>query len=146
MVQTTFVASFLGGILLVAGVVILLSRGRFRYTQSLGRGDDDLSANAARALRTPVVWTVSFVILALLTGGAAVLAIGGFNVSAAVARAATALLAAVGVAVLVGYLFSGTFVLARSRGLHSAQAAAFGSWAVGLLLLIAVAVSLVGLV
>jgi hypothetical protein len=145
MAQTTLVASFLLGVVLVAGAVLLLSRGRVRYTPGYAT-DDDLATSLIRIARRPVTWTVSFVVLTLLVGGATVLAVGGYDVSPVVSDGATALLAAVGVVVLVTYVFYGTFVAARSRGLHPAQAAAFGSWAVGLLVLVAVAASLVGFV
>ncbi|WP_144901859.1 hypothetical protein [Halobellus captivus] len=145
MPQSTFVASFLLGIILVAALIGLLSRGRFRYTPSFGNGDGDLATGILTLARRPVTWTVSFLAVAMFAGIATVLAVGGFDVSPSVAGGATALLAAVGTIVLVGYVFYGTFVAARSRGLHAAQAAAFGSWAVGLLVLVAVAASLVGL-
>ena len=146
MVQTILLASFLLGVLIIAGIVALLSRGRPHYTPRVVDEDDSLAAYLGRVARRPVTWTVAFVLLTLLTAGAAVLAVGGFEVSAGVAGAATTVLAVVGAVVLVGYLFYGTFVAARSRGLHSAQAFAFGSWAVGLLVLLGVAASLLGFV
>jgi len=146
MAQTTLVASFLLGVLIVGGAVLLLSRSRFRYTPTYGDDGEDLSSRLAAVARTPVAWTVGFLVLTLLAGGATVLAVGGFDVASGVSGGATALLAAVGIAVLVGYVFYGTFAAARSRGLHAAQSVAFGSWAVGLVLLVAVAVSLLGLV
>ncbi len=145
MVQTTLLASFLFGVLIVAGVVALLSRGRPRYAPQVVK-DDGLATSLETAARQPVTWTVTFVLLTLLTAGAAVLAVGGFEVSADIAGVATVVLALIGMVVLVGYLFYGTFVAARSRGLHSAQAFAFGSWAVGLLVLLGVAASLLGFV
>lgn len=144
MAQTALVASFLLGVLLVAGGIVLLSRGRFRYSPSYANDDADFATTVVRVAQRPLTWTVSFVVLTLLAGGTTVLAVGGFDVSSGIAGGATVLLAAIGAVVLVGYLFYGTFVVARSRGLHPAQAAAFGSWAVGLLVLAVVAASLVG--
>jgi hypothetical protein len=146
MAQTTLVVSFLLGVFIVGGAVLLLSRGRFRYTPAYGADGGDLADRLAEVARTPVAWMVGFLALTLVAGAATVLAVGGYGVAAGVSGGAAALLAAVGVAVLAGYLFYGTFAAARSRGLHSAQAAAFGSWALGLVLLLAVAASLLGIV
>lgn len=146
MAQAILLASFLLGVLLVVGVIFLLSRGRYRYSPRFAKREGGPLSGLHSAVRTPVAWTVAFVLLTLLAGGATVLAVGGFGVSAGIATGAVAVLAGVGVVVLVSYVFYGTFVAARSRGLHAAQAAAFGSWAVGLLVLVAVAASLLGFV
>ncbi|MGQ4554799.1 hypothetical protein [Halobellus sp. GM3] len=144
MVQSVLLAGFVVGVAIVVGIAVAFARGRYQHTPSF-TGERATSADGVLSVaRTPAAWAVSFVFLTLLAGGATVLAVGGFGVSPGVARGASILLAAVGGAVLVGYIFYGTFVAARARGLHTAQAAAFGSWAVGLLLLVAVAASLLG--
>jgi hypothetical protein len=144
MAQPTLIVGFLVGAAIVATIVVLSTRGRYRYAPSPERDSGQSAGLLARAMRSPAVWIASFVGLTLLAGVATVLAVGGFGVSAGIAADAGVLLAAVGGLVLVAYVFYGTVAAARARGLHSAQAVAFGSWAVGLLVLVAVAVSLLG--
>ncbi|MFC6872155.1 hypothetical protein [Halobellus marinus] len=143
MAQTMLLVSFLLGIGLVVGLVVLLTRGRYHHSADLA-GSGNLAQRLGRATRKPAVWAATFVLLTLLAGGATVLAVGGYGVSTDVSAGATTLLATLGTVLVVGYVFYGTFVAARARGLHAAQAAAFGSWALGLLVLVAVAASLLG--
>jgi hypothetical protein len=144
MAQPTLLVGFLVGLALVVGIAVLSTRGRYRYKPRFYPRGERSPGILTRAARSPAVWMVSFLVLALLAGGATVLAVGGFDVSPDVAANAGVVLAGIGGTVLVGYVFYGTVAAARARGLHSAQAVAFGSWAVGLLVLVAVAVSLLG--
>ena len=62
----------------------------------------------------------------------------------ALGRGAGVVLAAGAATVLVAYLFYGTFISARGRGLSNSQAAALGSWALGLLAIAVISFKLLG--
>jgi hypothetical protein len=142
MVQTVLVGSALFGLLLV-GVAGYLSRHEWRgYSPLIQRSGR--SSMAERALSHPATWTAVF-LLAVVGFGVAVVATVSGDIGAATQQLAVLLLAAGTGLGLVFYLFYGTFVSARNRGLESSQAAALGSWAIGLLFIVVVALKLAGM-
>ena len=142
MSQPTLLAGFLVGMALIVGFAVLPARQR--RSAPAGRDTTGIASALGRQARTPAAWSVGFVLLTVVAGVATVLVVGGFGTGSGLGSASAALLAVIGAVVLGGYVFVGTFLTARSRGLYAAQAAAFGSWAVGLLVLAAVAVALIG--
>ncbi|MFB6080738.1 MAG: hypothetical protein ABEJ81_07060 [Haloferacaceae archaeon] len=146
MAQVAFLLSTLIGILLIGAVAVLIGRGSRQY--SLPRrvtGGEGESSLLARAARSQVVWTLVFVVAAIGLGGAAILFTGTVPIPDGIkAAAGGALAAGVGI-LLMFYVFYGTFASARARGLGSSQAAALGSWLVGLLFIVVVALKLLGI-
>lgn len=141
MVQTILVASVLFG-LMVVGIAAYLSSHEWRqYTPLLAPPDG--RSSLARAAESPAVWTAVFLVVVVGFGLAVVAAVSG-NVSEGAQRTAGLLLAAGTAIGLTLYLFYGTFVSARNHGLTSSQAAAVGSWAIGLLFILVVVFKLMG--
>jgi hypothetical protein len=147
MAQIAFLLSSLIGILLIGVVAALIGRGSRGYSLpervTSGEGEPSL---LVRLARSPAVWTLAFVVVTLGLAGAALAFTGVVAISPG-AEAAAGIALAVGAGLLVlFYLFYGTFASARARGLGSSQAAALGSWAIGLLFAVVIALKLLGLV
>lgn len=88
------------------------------------------------------VWVLLFVVAALAVGGGATLfASGGAFPAELVATGGIVLAVALAVAFLF-YLFYGTFAAAKSRGFQRAAAVMAGSWVLGLLVVVAIALKL----
>lgn len=134
MVAFTYLASaLLTGLLLVA-IVAAVVRARQWRSYSAGWGGDsgrDRGAAIAELARTPLAWTVAFLVL-LGVVGAGTLAFVIGSIPAGVSRAAGMALAAVVAAGLCGYLFWGVHHATRNRGFKRAQAAAVGVWTLAL--------------
>jgi hypothetical protein len=147
MAQTTFVVSFLFGLALVATLGYVSARGWRRYSPPEGRSNGSSAATtAARVAQTPAAWVVAFLVAVLGFGGAAVAFVGGGGLPDGAERVATLFLFGATALVAVFYAFYGTFVSARGRGLKNSQAAALGSWVVGLLFVAAVVLKLAAVV
>jgi hypothetical protein len=142
MVQTVLVGSLLFGLLLVGIAAYLSGHGWRRYAPLLERTDG--RSDLRRALDSPVVWTLAFLAVAVAAGVAVVAFVAG-EVSQGIQQMAGVFLVAGTVIGLTLYLFYGTFVSARNRGLKSSQAAAMGSWAIGLLFIVVVVLKLMGM-
>ncbi|WP_380678668.1 hypothetical protein [Salinigranum sp. GCM10025319] len=148
MAQSMFLLSVLTGAVLVALVVFLNARGWRQYTPAgLGFRERERSSLSA-ATENPTVWVVAFLAAILVFGGATVAFVSGGTSGISDSMVQTAgIVLAVGTAVVaVGYLFFGTFIAARGRGLGNAAAVALGSWALGLLFVVVVVVKLMGLI
>ncbi|WP_224332780.1 hypothetical protein [Haloprofundus halobius] len=148
MAQSPVLLSVLFGILLVATVGYI---SRHEWRQYAVAGGENVSRRdgrslASRTVNSPAAWSVAFVLAVVAVGGATVVFVSGTAVPGWATRTAGAVLAAGFVLGLALYLFYGSFVSARGRGLNRAQAAAVGSWALGLLLIAAVVLKLLGLV
>lgn len=146
MAQSAILVSVLFGLLLVATGAFVAGRGGRHYSPaedgSIAR--DDGPSLAARAAGDPTVWTVAFIVTALAFGGATVMYVGETTTPDWIEASAGAFLGIGAALVTALYLFYGTFVSARGRGLKNAQAVALGSWAVGLLFIVAIAFKLLG--
>ena len=142
MVQTALVGSLLFGLLLVGIAAYLSGHGWRRYAPLL-EGVDTRSS-LRRALDSPAVWTVAFLVVVVAAALGALAFVAG-EIPAETQQAAGLFLAAGTAVGITLYLFYGTFVSARSRGLKSSQAAALGSWAVGLLFIVVVVFKLMGM-
>ncbi|MFB6161593.1 MAG: hypothetical protein ABEJ61_10535 [Haloferacaceae archaeon] len=144
MAQTALVVSFLFGVALVATVAFVARREWRGYTPAVGAGADGGVSAVVRAANGPTAWSLAFLVAALGGVGATVLFVGG--ATGALKRGAGIALAGGAAVVLVGYLFYGTVVSARGRGLANAQAVALGSWALGLLGIAVITIKLLGVV
>jgi hypothetical protein len=147
MAQTTFVVSFLFGLVLVATLGYVSARGWRRYSPPESRSSGSRAASTAtRVAQTPGAWILAFLVTALTFGLAAVAFVGGTAIPAGVKQASTLILLAGTVLIVVFYAFYGTFVSARGRGLKNSQAAALGSWVIGLLFIAVVVLKLAAVV
>ncbi|MCO8268840.1 hypothetical protein NKF06_20245 [Haloferax sp. AB510] len=152
MAQTGLFLGFVLGVVLLALTVFLTGRGWRHYTVtsvptptgggSAGSGGGD---TARRWGDDPTVLSLVFVLAALGFGAMAVLFVGGSAIPESVTNAAGPVLVAGTLGVVVAYLFYGTYHAARGRGLERSQAALLGSWVLGLLFVVGVALRLVGL-
>ncbi|MFB6157078.1 MAG: hypothetical protein ABEJ34_04475 [Haloferacaceae archaeon] len=133
--------------LLLSVLVALLGRGARGYSlpERLATGEGEPSL-AARAARSPAVWTLGFVAACVGFAGAALAFVGVLSLPSGTRAAAGAGLVGGTALALVFYLFYGTFASARGRGLANSYAAALGSWAVGLLFVVVIALKPLGVV
>lgn len=97
---------------------------------------------ASRARNSVRLWIVTFLLLAFVAGGGAVLFVSG-ALSPGLAQAGGVALAVVVAASLVAYLGWGGYYIARGHGMGNAQAAAVGVWLLGLLFVALIAIRLV---
>lgn len=141
-----FLVSVLTGIVLVAMVAFLSGRGWRQYTPApLGGSTRRDRPTLVGLAGNPTVWVITFVAAIAVFGGATVMFVGGGVSESAVEMGGAVLLVATGL-VTVGYLFFGTFIAARGRGLGNAAAAALGSWVLGLLFIVVLVVKLMGMI
>jgi hypothetical protein len=143
MAQESLVVSFVLGVALIAAVVVLTGRGSRQYSVAGGWTTGGGRSVVSRGADSPIVWTVAFLAAALAFGGAAVLFVGGAEVSGMAGLGGAFLLAAA-ILVFASYVFYGTFLSARNRGLKNAQAALIAVWALGSLFVLAVTLKLFG--
>jgi hypothetical protein len=144
MAQEILVGSVLFGVAVVAIVAYVSGQGWRHYTPSGRFRRVDGPSAFRRALGDPAVWTLAFVLGVVAAGAATVTFVSG-GIPDALQQNAGLFLAVGAAVVLTAYLFYGTFVSARNRGLKNSQAAALGSWSVALLALAAIVFKLVGL-
>jgi hypothetical protein len=141
-----FLLSVLTGVVLVATVVFLSGRGWRQYTPApLGGAARDGRSGLVELAENPTVWVLAFVAAIAVFGGATIAFVGGGVSESAVQLGGIVLLVAGGL-VAVGYLFFGTFIAARGRGLGNAAAAALGSWVLGLAFILVVVAKLMGMI
>jgi len=145
MAQSMVLISVLTGVVLVATVVFLSGRGWRQYTPApLGAAPERGRSSVTALAENPTVWVLAFVAAVAVFGGATVAFVGGGVSESAVQLGGLVLLVGGGL-VAVGYLFFGTFIAAKGRGLGNAAAAALGSWVLGLAFILVVVVKLMGL-
>ncbi|MFB6281121.1 MAG: hypothetical protein ABEH40_03785 [Haloferacaceae archaeon] len=147
MAQVALLLSSLIGLLLIGAIAALIGRGSRGYSlpRRVTSGDEGPSL-LGRIARSPAVWTLTFVVAALGLAGAA-LAVAGVVALPDGTKAAAGVALAAGTGLLLAfYLFYGTFASARARGLGNSQAAMIGSWVIGLLFVVVIALKLLGLV
>ncbi|WP_224447767.1 hypothetical protein [Haloprofundus salilacus] len=146
MAQSAVLLSVLFGILLVATVAYISRYEWQRYTVASGGISSRASERSVASLtaNSPVAWSVAFLLAVVSVGAATVVFVSGASAPRWAVQTAGAFLAAGSVFGLALYLLYGSFVSARGRGLNRAQAAAVGSWALGLLVITAVVVKLLG--
>ncbi|WP_430638909.1 hypothetical protein [Haloferax volcanii] len=160
MAQTGLFLGFVLGVALLALTVFLTGRGWRQYSvtsvptptgggSSGNAGESERERGSGTAARRwaddPTVLSLVFLLAALGFGAVAVLFVGGSTIPEGVSDAAGPVLVAGTLTVVITYLFYGTYHAARGRGLERSQAALLGSWVLGLLFVVGVALRLVGL-
>ena len=148
MAQSMFLLSVLTGAVLVALVVLLNARGWRQYTPAgLGFGSSRPdSSTLSAAAGNPTVWVVAFLAAIFVFGGATVAFVSGTGLPESVVQTAGVVLLVASSLVAIGYLFFGTFIAARGRGLGNAAAAMLGSWVLGLAFILVLVVKLMGMI
>lgn len=148
MAALTYLAStvLMGLVLLAVAAAVVSGRHWRGYRPTLG-GEKGRFAFLSDLARSTTVWILAFLAAGLLVGGGAVLALGGSLVGTGeippgVQQTGGALvLGLAGVSIFL-YLFYGSYRVARSHGLQRAAAVMVGSWALGLLAVVGVALKL----
>jgi hypothetical protein len=146
MAQSTLLLSVVAGVVLVATVAFLSSRGWRQYAPAaLSTGGERDHSLMTELAGNQTVWVLAFLAAIVVFGGGTVMAVGG-GPSAEMAGTAGLVLLAAAAAVAVGYLFFGTFIAAKGHGLGNAAAAMLGSWVLGLLFIVVLVVKLMGMI
>ncbi|WP_411963552.1 hypothetical protein [Haloferax sp. YSMS24] len=144
MAQTGLFIGFVVGVVLLALVAALTSRGGQRYSvENVGREGDTKSRVAAWS-DDPTVLSLVFLLAALGFGLVAVVFMGYGGLSQEMTNVAGAALVVATLVVVVSYLFYGSYYAARSRGLARSQAVLLGSWVLGMLFVASVTLRLLG--
>jgi hypothetical protein len=142
------VTFLLTGAILVA-LVITFARARQWRTSSTAIStasgkhvDHDVATRITRIARTPLAWTVGFLVLAV-TVGATTVAFVAEGMPTAISRGAGVAIAIVLASALGTYFLWGIYHSARHRDLSDAQATLVSLWVIGLLFIVAVVLNLV---
>ena len=146
MVSPTLLSTTLMGLLVLATFIAVgrLARKRSSLTaEEEGDRYDQLVSTLGSLVRTPVVWTVTFIVVAVGIGVLVILSVGSFGLPEGVPG--TLLNAVYGlVGLLIGaFVFLGAYTATRDRGLGNAQGVAAGSVALGMVLMLVIALQLV---
>jgi hypothetical protein len=140
MVTPLYVASAMVTTLFVLAVVGLVVRSE-RWHGYSPTTRVTLADRLRSAAGQPVVWMLAFALLLVVFGGGTVLWVSGASVPGA--ELLDVGLAAAGLSVFAVALFVGVYETRLSRGRSPAHGAAEGSFLVGLLLVLLIAVKLV---
>ncbi|MES3160376.1 MAG: hypothetical protein PPP55_02255 [Halorubrum sp.] len=145
MVSLTILSTAVMGLLVVGTFVAIARIGGRRSPPGSDESTDryaEMVEGVSEIARTPAVWAVSFVVMAVGVGALAVLAVGDFGLGEGVADTLLGVTyAAVGL-LLTGFVFLGAYFGARGRGLGNAHGIAAGSFAAGLVFLLLITVQL----
>jgi len=145
MVSLTLLSTAVMGLLVVGTFVAVARIGGQRTPPGADEstdGYDAMTATIRDIVRTPAVWSVTFVVITIGVGALAVLAVGDFGLVEGLSDTLLGLTyAAVGL-LLTGFVFLGAYFGARGRGLGNAHGVAAGSFAAGLVFLLLIAIQL----
>jgi hypothetical protein len=124
-------------LLVIVGAVV--GRDWKAYTPTLRPEGSSMSS----LLGNETVWVLLFVVAAIAAGGGATLFVSGDAFSSSlVSTGGIVVVVALALAFLF-YLFYGTYAAAKARGFQRAAAVMAGSWVLGLLVIVAIALKLV---
>ncbi|MFA9517685.1 hypothetical protein ACERIT_10790 [Halopenitus sp. H-Gu1] len=145
MVSPTLLSTALMGLLVLAMFIAVgrLARKRTSLTSKEGDRYDRLAATLGSLVRTPVVWTITFLVVAVGLGVLVILSVGSFGLPEGLSGTLlNAVFALVGL-LIGGFVFIGAYTATRDRGLGNAQGVAAGSVALGMVLMLVIAIQLV---
>ncbi len=146
MVSIGILSTAVMGLLVVATFVAIARIGGRRKAPRGEKSGDEYDAAVRRLnaiVRTPVVWSITFVLVTIGVGALAVLAVGDFGLpEGAGSLLLTATYGVIGLLV-TGFVFLGAYFGARGRGLGNAHGIAAGSFAAGLVFLVLITAQLV---
>lgn len=145
MVSPTLVSTALMGLLVLATFIAVgrLARKRASLTTEEGDRYERLTASLGSLVRTPAVWTVTFIVVTVGIGVLVILSVGSFGLPEGLpATLLNVVYALVGL-LIGGFVFLGAYTATRERGLGNAQGVAAGSAALGMILMLVIALQLV---
>lgn len=134
------------GLLVIATFVAV---GRFGRTPELvtGDGDGDRYDRVVARLRSiassPTVWAITFVVFAAGLGLLTVLAVGNFGLPEGLPGTLLNVVYGLVGLLIAGFVFFGAYAATREHGLGNAQGVAAGSIALGMVLMLVIAIQLV---
>lgn len=147
MVELNLLSTLLMGLLVAAVFAAVTRIGTQREPPRAESGEqhfvETFATEASGFLRTPAVWMIGFVILAIGVGLAAVAAFGDLGTPESLVGPLLGVVVVAIAALLIGFVFFGTYSAIRSRGLGNAQGVAAGSLVTGLVFLFVIALRLV---
>jgi hypothetical protein len=144
MVSLTLLSTALMGLLVLATFVAAARIGGQR-APGADESEDTYTAITRRlseVVRTPAVWSIAFVVIALGVGALVVLSVGNFAFVEGITGSLLGILFAVVGLLVTGFVFLGAYFGVRGRGLGNAHGVAAGSFAAGLVFLVLIAVQL----
>jgi len=146
MASLTYIASTVVTGLIVVALAVALARGREWRSAAptpgaVRTGGTSAVTTLTETARSPLGWTVAFLVLALAIGGGTIAFVTG-AIPTAVSQALGVALVLVAATVMGGYLFWGVYHAVRYRGIGSAQATGTGLWVLGMVLIVAIVVRL----
>lgn len=145
MVSLTLLSTVLMGLLVVATAIAVARLGIRREppTKEAG-GRYEATVDSLRSLaQSPTVWAVVFVGCALAVGLLPALAVGRFGISESLGATFFNVVYGIVGLLMVGFVFVSSYAGTRQRGFGNAQGVVVGSFSVGLLFVLLVAVRLV---
>ncbi|WP_096390896.1 hypothetical protein [Halopenitus persicus] len=144
MVSLTLLSTVLMGLLVIATFVAV---GRFSRTPELVAGDGDrydrIVARLGSIASSPTVWAITFVVFAAGLGLLTVLAVGSFGLPEGVPGTLLNVVYGLVGLLIAGFVFFGAYTATREHGLGNAQGVAAGSIALGMVLMLVIAIQLV---
>lgn len=141
MVSTFLLSTVATGAVLVAVAVFIRRLRHWRHDkpESESSGFDAL----ASFFKDPRSWIASYALLMIVAAGGVYVALGGAGVPESLANAGPMILGGIFAAAILVFVGAGTYTAVRGHNRSSSQAAGMGAFAVGLLLLAAIAVKLI---
>jgi hypothetical protein len=139
MASPYLVSTVLMGVLLLAVALFVTGDGRWRRN---ARATGSLTARSSSAGAESPLPSALFAVPAVGVAAGALAFAGGLAAGLSVQASAGYAVAAVAAAIIVSYLVWGVYGAMRSRGFGSAAATMMSAWAVGALLIAAIAVKL----
>ncbi|MFB6220044.1 MAG: hypothetical protein ABEH90_01280 [Halolamina sp.] len=123
-------------LLVIAGAIV--GRDWKAYTPTL-RPEGSLLSTVAE---NESVWVLLFVVTAIAAGGGATLFVSGDSFSSSLVTTGGIVVALALALAFLFYLFYGTYAAAKARGFQRAAAVMAGSWMLGLLVVVGIALKL----
>lgn len=138
-----YVTGLVMALFTLAIVVAMLRMRKWKTYEPTGESDGDVFTTLSNLMGSDELWTIGFlvVLVALVIG--AVRFAGGEMVAISQGLAQTIVLGGLG-ALLVLFVFLGTYFSVRERGGPSSQGVAIASILIGLLVLVVIAAQLLG--
>jgi hypothetical protein len=144
MVSLTLLSTVLMGLLVIATFIAV---GRIGRKREFASDDRDRYDRIVARLRTiagsPTVWAITFVVFAAGLGLLTVLAVGSFGLPEGLPGTILNVVYGLVGLLIAGFVFFGAYTATRGHGLGNAQGVAAGSIALGMVLMLVIAIQLI---